>query len=102
MLEAALEEGVQIHEPGQSGRLFRAVQIEDSTKSAPITGRTFSERGISMNQYCVYLLLKMMRCTRTDLPQWLATGVSQYKAYKKRKVLNEYGHTRESDKNTVI
>ena len=39
----------------------------------------------------------MMRCTRTDLPQWLATGVSQY-SLQKRKVLNEYGHTRESDK----
>ena len=35
-LEAALEEGVQIHEPDS---------LEDSTKSAPITGRTFSERG---------------------------------------------------------
>ena len=33
----------EIHsDAGQSGGLFRAVQIEDSTKSAPITGRTFS------------------------------------------------------------
>ena len=48
-------------------------------------------------------VLAMYAGTRTSPmeSQWLATGGSQY-SLQKRKVLNEYGHTRESDKNTVI
>ena len=44
-LEAALEEGIEIHEPDSLEDYSGQFKLENSTKSAQITGRTFSERG---------------------------------------------------------
>ena len=43
---------------GQSGGILRAVQAAPAPQPAPRAGRAFAAEGISMNQYCVYLLAK--------------------------------------------
>ena len=57
-LETALEEGIEIHEPGSLEEYSGQVKLR-MTRSLHRSLAEHSKReGISMNQYCVYLLSK--------------------------------------------
>ena len=57
-LEAALEEGIEIHEPGSLEEYSGQFKIRDATQLYTGIWRNTQKEGISMNQYCIYLLSK--------------------------------------------
>ena len=81
-LEAALEEGVSIPKPDSLGITPGQFKLRLPRSLAPRSGGALPAEGISMNQYCVYLLAKMMPCTqgkrKTFRPFALVSGGFSY------------------------
>lgn len=55
-LEAALEEGIQIYEPGSLETYSGQFKLRIPRSLHRLLAEHSKEEGISMNQYCVYLL----------------------------------------------
>lgn len=57
-LEAALEEGIEIHEPGSLEEYSGQFKIRMPRSLHRDLAEHSKKEGISMNQYCIYLLSK--------------------------------------------
>ena len=57
-LEAALEEGIEIHEPGSLEEYSGQFKIRMQRSVHRDLAEHSKKEGISMNQYCIYLLSK--------------------------------------------
>ena len=55
-ISAALESGVTIREPSESGRFSGQFKLRVPKSLHRMLAKHAAEEGISMNQYCVYLL----------------------------------------------
>ena len=58
-IEAALEEGIEIHEPNNLEEYFGQFKLRIPRSLNRSLAEHSKREGINMNQYCVYLLLRM-------------------------------------------
>ena len=65
-LEAALEEGVEIHEPDSLKIIPDKFKLRIPRSLHRLLAEHSQREGISMNQYCVYLLSRMMRYSQNS------------------------------------
>ena len=68
-IEAALENGVEIHEPDSLENYSGQFKLRIPRSLHRSLAEHSQREGISMNQYCVYLLPEMMQCSQNKCCQ---------------------------------
>ena len=88
-IEAALEEGIEIHEPDNLEDYSGQFKLRIPRSLHRSLAEHSKREGISMNQYCVYLLLRTMQFIQNSEECYFGTYKMKWQHFGNRKSVNK-------------